>query len=158
LAHRRHRGRRRRLRRRSSGRPHVGHIDERASAPALVTGQRNGGALSATLDAVLVRSDGWTRVDKRHGGAGRRYDDFRLSVAGLRQVRAALARLPERQPHSSAAIGRGASYLLRYRGVTHYAVADAVSRAMRPTIDARQAISDGGGRFGRVTEVTQAPA
>jgi hypothetical protein len=127
-------------------------------APVLVTGQRNGGALSATLDAVLVRSDGWTRLDERHGGAGRRYDDFRLSAPALRRLRAALASLPERQPRSTAATGRGASYLLRYRDVTYYAVADAVPRAMRPAIDALQAIIDGGGRSGHVTEVTQAPA
>jgi hypothetical protein len=97
----------------------------------LVSGQRNGGALSATLDAVLVRADGWTRLDKRHGGAGRRYDDFRLRADAMRRLRAALARLPARPPHDAAATGRGASYLLRYRGTTYYAVADAVPRSMR---------------------------
>jgi hypothetical protein len=126
-------------------------------APVLVSGQRNGGALSATLDAFLVRTDGWTRVDKRHGGAGRRYDDFRLRADALRRLRAALARLPARPPRDSAATGRGASYLLRYRETTYYAVADKVPRALRPTIDALQAIIDGGGRGGRVSEVQQAP-
>jgi hypothetical protein len=126
-------------------------------APVLVSGQRNGGALSATLDAVLVRADGWTRLDKRHGGAGRRYDDFRLRADAMRQLRAALARLPARPPHDAAATGRGASYLLRYRGTTYYAVADAVPRALRPAIDALQDIIDGGGRSGRVREVRQAP-
>lgn len=124
-------------------------------APVLVSGQRNGGALSATLDAVLVRADGWTRLDKRHGGAGRRYDDFRLRADAMRRLRAALARLPARPPHDSAATGRGASYLLRYRGMTYYAVADAVPRALRPAIDALQDIIDGGGRSGRVHEVHQ---
>jgi hypothetical protein len=124
-------------------------------APVLVSGQRNGGALSATLDAVLVRADGWTRLDKRHGGAGRRYDDFRLRGDAMRRLRAALARLPARPPHDAAATGRGASYLLRYRGVTYYAVADAVPRALRPAIDALQDIIDGGGRSGRVREVHQ---
>jgi hypothetical protein len=127
-------------------------------APVLVSGQRNGGALSATLDAVLVRADGWTRLDKRHGGAGRRYDDFRLRADAMRRLRAALARLPARPPHDAAATGRGASYLLRYRGTTYYAVADAVPRALRPAIDALQDIIDGGGRSGRVTEVRQAPS
>jgi hypothetical protein len=126
-----------------------------ARAPVLVSGQRNGGALSATLDAVLVRADGWTRLDKRHGGAGRRYDDFRLRADAMRRLRAALARLPARPPHDAAATGRGASYLLRYRGITYYAVADAVPRALRPTIDALQDIIDGGGRSGRVREVHQ---
>jgi hypothetical protein len=126
-----------------------------ARAPVLVTGQRNGGALSATLDAVLVRTDGWTRLDKRHGGAGRRYDDFRLRADAMRRLRAALARLPARPPHDAAATGRGASYLLRYRGITYYAVADAVPRALRPAIDALQDIIDGGGRSGRVREVHQ---
>jgi hypothetical protein len=126
-----------------------------ARAPVLVSGQRNGGALSATLDAVLVRADGWTRLDKRHGGAGRRYDDFRLRADAMRRLRAALARLPARPPHDAAATGRGASYLLRYRGITYYAVADAVPRALRPAIDALQDIIDGGGRSGRVREVHQ---
>jgi hypothetical protein len=126
-----------------------------ARAPVLVSGQRNGGALSATLDAVLVRADGWTRLDKRHGGAGRRYDDFRLRGDAMRRLRAALARLPARPPHDAAATGRGASYLLRYRGITYYAVADAVPRALRPAIDALQDIIDGGGRSGRVREVHQ---
>jgi len=127
-------------------------------APVLLTGQRNGGALSATLDAVLVRTDGWTRLDKRHGGAGRRYDDFRLRADAMRRLRAALARLPARPPHSAAATGRGASYLLRYRGTTYYAVADAVPRTLRAAIDALQDIIDGGGRAGHVTEVRQAPS
>jgi hypothetical protein len=127
-------------------------------APLLVTGQRNGGALSATLDAVLVRADGWTRLDERHGGAGRRYDDFRLRADAMRRLRAALARLPARPPRSAVATGRGASYLLHYRGTTYYAVADAVPRALRPAIDALQDIIDGGGRAGRVTEVRQAPS
>jgi hypothetical protein len=126
-------------------------------APVLVTGQRNGGALSATLDAVLVRADGWTRLDKRHGGAGRRYDDFHLSAGALRRLREALARLPSSPPHSSAATGRGASYLLRYRRTTYYAVADAVPSSLRPAISALQDIIDGGGRAGYVTEVQQAP-
>lgn len=126
-----------------------------ARAPVLVSGQRNGGALSATLDAVLVRADGWTRLDKRHGGAGRRYDDFRLRADAMRRLRAALARLPARPPHDAATTGRGASYLLRYRGITYYAVADAVPRALRPAIDALQDIIDGGGRSGRVREVHQ---
>jgi hypothetical protein len=126
-----------------------------ARAPVLVSGQRNGGALSATLDAVLVRTDGWTRLDKRHGGAGRRYDDFRLRADAMRRLRAALERLPARPPHDAAATGRGASYLLRYRGITYYAVADAVPRALRPAIDALQDIIDGGGRPGRVREVHQ---
>jgi hypothetical protein len=127
-------------------------------APVLVSGQRNGGALSATLDAVLVRADGWTRLDKRHGGAGRRYDDFRLRGDAMRRLRGALARLPARPPHDAAATGRGASYLLRYRGTTYYAVADAVPRALRPAIDALQDIIDGGGRSGGVHEVRQAPS
>jgi hypothetical protein len=127
-------------------------------APVLVSGQRNGGALSATLDAVLVRADGWTRLDKRHGGAGRRYDDFHLRADALRRLRAALARLPASPPRSAGATGRGASYLLRYRGRTYYAIAGAVPRALRPAIDALQSIIDGEGRSGRVTEVRQAPS
>ena len=126
-------------------------------APVLVTGQRNGGALSATLDAVLVRADGWTRLDKRHGGAGRRYDDFHLDASAMRRLREALERLPSSPPRDPAVTGRGASYVLRYRGTTYYAVAGAVPRPLRPAVKALQDIIDGGGRSGHVTEVRQAP-
>jgi hypothetical protein len=126
-------------------------------APVLVTFQRNGG-LAATLDAVLVRADGWTRSDKRYGGAGRRYQDFRLRADTLRQLRAALARLPERPPRAEGGGQRRATYLLRYRGTTYIAHDGAVPRAMRPAVRTLQAIVDGGGRSGRVREVEQAPS
>jgi hypothetical protein len=142
----------------TSGTPSASAKRAATRAPVLVSGQRNGGALSATLDAVLVRTDGSTRLDKRHGGAGRRYDDFRLRADAMRRLRAALARLPARPPRSTTAAGKDASYLLRYRGETYFAVADAVPRALRPAIDALQAIIDGGGRGGPVTEVRQGPS
>jgi hypothetical protein len=126
-------------------------------APVLVTFQRNGG-LAATLDAVLVRADGWTRSDKRYGGAGRRYQDFRLRADTLRQLRAALARLPERPPRAANGVRRAATYVLRYRGTTYVARDGAVPRAMRPAVRTLQAIVDGGGRSGRVREVEQAPS
>jgi hypothetical protein len=126
-------------------------------APVLVTFQRNGGMV-ATLDAVLVRADGWTRSDKRYGGAGRRYEDFRLGADTLRGLRAALARLPARPPERRGGSARGASYLLRYRGLTYFARDGAVPRALRPAVRALQAIVDGAGRSGRVREVRQAPS
>jgi hypothetical protein len=129
-------------------------------APVLVSFQRNGGMV-ATLDAVLVRADGWTRSDKRYGGAGRRYDDFRLRADMLRRLRTALARLPARPPHARQAGGgsaRGASYLVRYRRTTYFARDGAVPRRLRPVVRALQAIVDGDGRSGRVREVRQAPS
>jgi hypothetical protein len=137
--------------------------DEHASprpahrAPVLVTFQRNGGMV-ATLDAVLVRADGSTRSDKRYGGAGRRYDDFRLRADMLRRLRTALARLPARSPHAGHGAARGASYLVRYHGTTYFARDGAMPRALRPVVRALQAIVDGDGRAGRVREVRQAPS
>ena len=123
----------------------------------LVAFQRNGG-LAATLDTVTVRADGSTRSDKRYGGAGRRYDDFRLDPALLRRLRAALARLPARQPSAGSGDRDGDTYLLRYGGRTYWARQGAVPAAMRPAVAALAAIADGAGRSGRVATVRQAPS
>jgi hypothetical protein len=127
-----------------------------ATSAELVNYQRNGG-LAATLDTVSVRADGSTRADKRYGGAGRRFDDFRLSAAVFARLRAALRRLPERAPAVGDGVRLGATYLLRYRGRTYVAKEGAVPAALRPAVDTLDAIANGGGRSGRVHEVTQAP-
>jgi hypothetical protein len=126
-------------------------------AAELVNYQRNGG-LAATLDTVTVRADGTTRADKRYGGAGRRYDDFRLSAAVMARLRAALGRLPARAPAVGDGTRMGATYLLRYRGRTYVAREGAVPAALRPAVATLQAIVEGGGRGGPVHRVTQAPA
>ena len=126
-------------------------------AAELVNHQRNGG-LAATLDTVSVRTDGMTRADKRYGGAGRRFDDFRLSAALVARLRAALERLPGRAPAVGTGIRLGATYLLHYRGRTYVAKQGAVPAALRPAVATLDAIADGGGRGGPVHRVTQAPA
>jgi hypothetical protein len=134
---------------------HRGAVAPRAAE--LVNYQRNGG-LAATLDTVTVRTDGATRADKRYGGAGRRFDDFRLSAAVMARLRAALGRLPVRSPAVGDGMRAGATYLLRYRGVTYVARQGAVPAALRPAICPLDAIADGAGRAGRVHHVTQAPS
>jgi hypothetical protein len=126
-------------------------------AAELVNYQRNGG-LAATLDTVSVRTDGTTRADKRYGGAGRRFDDFQLSTAVMARLRTALERLPGRAPAVGTGIRLGATYLLRYRGLTYVAKQGAVPAALRPAVATLDAIADGGGRGGRVQHVTQEPA
>ena len=126
-------------------------------AAELVNFQRNGG-LAATLDTVNVRTDGMTRADKRYGGAGRRFDDFRLSATVMARLRTALQRLPGRVPAVGTGIRLGATYLLRYRGRTYVAKQGAVPAALRPAVATLDAIADGGGRGGPVHGVTQAPA
>jgi hypothetical protein len=126
-------------------------------AAELVNYQRNGG-LAATLDTVSVRTDGSTRADKRYGGAGRRYDDFRLSTPFMARLRAALRRLPARAPAVGDGMRLGATYLLRYRGRTYVAKQGAVPSALRPAVATLDAIADGGGRGGPVHRVTQAPS
>jgi hypothetical protein len=126
-------------------------------AAELVNYQRNGG-LAATLDTVSVRSDGTTRADKRYGGAGRRFDDFRLSATAMARLRTALERLPSRAPAVGTGVRLGATYLLRYRGRTYVAKQGAVPAALRPAVATLDAIADGGGRGGPVHHVTQAPA
>ena len=107
---------------------------------------------------MTVRADGATRADKRYGGAGRRFDDFRLSAAVMARLRAALERLPAARPPSATASRLGATYLLRYRGRTYVAKQGAVPAALRPAVATLDAIADGGGRGGPVHHVTQAPA
>jgi uncharacterized protein YceK len=126
-------------------------------AAELVNDQRNGG-LAATLDTVSVRTDGSTRADKRYGGAGRRFDDFRLSAPVMARLRAALGRLPAREPAVGDGLRAGATYLLRYRGITYVAKQGAVPAALRPAVATLDAIADGAGRAGPVHHVTQAPS
>jgi hypothetical protein len=126
-------------------------------AVELVNYQRNGG-LAATLDTVTVRTDGATRADKRYGGAGRRFDDFRLSAPVMARLRAALGRLPARTPAVGDGLRAGATYLVRYRGITYVARQGAVPAALRPAVSTLDAIADGAGRGGPVHHVTQAPS
>jgi hypothetical protein len=126
-------------------------------AAELVNYQRNGG-LAATLDTVSVRTDGSTRADKRYGGAGRRFDDFRLSAPVMSRLRAALGRLPAREPAVGDGLRAGATYLLRYRGITYVAKQGAVPAALHPAVATLDAIADGAGRAGPVHHVTQAPS
>jgi len=142
----------------------VGPAGREAAAPArphaaaeLVNYQRNGG-LAATLDTVSVRADGSTRADKRYGGAGRRFDDFRLSALVMARLRSALRRLPARAPAVGDGTRLGATYLVRYRGRTYVAKEGAVPAALRPAVDTLDAIANGGGRGGPVHHVTQGPA
>jgi hypothetical protein len=126
-------------------------------AGELVNYQRNGG-LAATLDTVSVRTDGSTRADKRYGGAGRRFDDFRLSAPAMARLRAALRRLPARIPAVGDGLRAGATYLVRYRGRTYVARQGAVPATLRPAVATLDAIADGAGRGGPVHHVTQAPS
>ena len=129
-----------------------------AAAAELVNYQRNGG-LAATLDTVSVRADGATRADKRYGGAGRRFDDFRLSATvdgapARRRWSACRAARPPSAPASA------------WARPTSCATAGAPtwpSRAPCPppcvaAVATLDAIADGGGRGGPVHHVTQAPA
>ena len=136
---------------------HAGAPARRRQAPELVNYQRNGG-FAATLDTVTVRIDGSTRADKRYGGAGRRFDDFRLSAPVTARLRVALHRLPARIPAVGDGMRAGATYLLRYRGRTYVAKQGAVPGALRAAVGTLDSIADGAGRAGRVHHVTQAPS
>jgi hypothetical protein len=112
-------------------------------APELVNYQRNGG-LAATLDTVSVRTDARTRADKRYGGAGRRFDDFRLSAPVMARLRAALRRLPSRVPAGGGA-AHGYTYLLHYGDRTLAARQGALPARGRAAFTTLDALVDGGG-------------
>jgi hypothetical protein len=130
---------------------------ERPRSPELVAFQRNGG-FTATLDTVTVRADGTTRSDKRYGGAGRHYYDFRMRPAVFQRLRADLERLPARVPDVGTGDRQGATYLVRYHGRTYAARSGAVPTALRPVIATLDSVADGAGRGADVHEVVQAPS
>ena len=136
---------------------HAGALARSRQAPELVNYQRNGG-FAATLDTVTVRIDGSTRADKRYGGAGRRFDDFRLSAPLMSRLRVALHRLPHRIPAVGDGMRAGATYLLRYRGRTYVAKQGAIPGVLRGAVGTLDAIADGAGRAGPVHHVIQAPS
>lgn len=127
------------------------------ATPVLVFFQRNGG-LAATLDALTVRTDGRTRLDKRNGGGGRRFEDFRLAPALLARLKRRLAKLPARLP-SSARAGRpkGATYLVRVGRRSVGFREGAVPAPMRSLVATLNGVVDGDGRSGRSTGVRQGP-
>jgi hypothetical protein len=136
----------------------AGHGGAAPRAPQLVFFQRNGG-LAATLDAVTIRTDGAAHYEKRYGGAGGRFDDFRLSAPMLTRVRAGLARVPARlRDAGRRGMTGGATYILRYRGRSYAVREGAVPRPLRPVVAALDDVLDGSGRSGRVRSIRQAPA
>jgi len=114
---------------------------KRIAAPVLVAFQRNGG-LAATLDALVIRTDGSARLDKRYGGAGRRFEDFRLTRGLLGRLRGLLDALPSRLAEAGGSTPNGA----RYHGRGISAVEGAVPRNAERAFAALNAIVDGAGR------------
>jgi hypothetical protein len=124
------------------------------TAATLVFMQRNGG-LAATLDTVTVRSDGSVRLERRYGGAGGRFTDFRIRSADLRRVRARVdsARLADPGPPHGSADAHGYTYIVRGAGHTVTAVAGAVPTRLRPLVTILDGILDGDVRRESVSEV-----
>jgi hypothetical protein len=115
-------------------------------APQLVFFQRNGG-LAATLDTVTVRRDGAAHQEKRYGGAGGRFEDYRLSAAMLARVRAGLARAaPATAGQGGPGREHGATYLLRFDGRAYTVHEGGVPQALRPVVAALEDVLDGLGR------------
>ena len=128
----------------------------RKPAPPLVSFQRNGG-LAATLDKLTVSAKGTARLDKRYGGAGRRYEDFALTPSALARLRADLRRLPAHLKATGTPTPQGATFILRYGRSTYTAQEGAIDRAARPAFALLSALVDGSGR-GRLTrELRQGP-
>lgn len=87
--------------------PAAGH------APPLVVLNRAVGT-DPMVDTIELRSDGRVRVGRLRGGAGARFDRFRLGAAELRRLRRDLARLPDSTPPTSAHPNRW-QYTVTYR-------------------------------------------
>jgi hypothetical protein len=114
-------------------------------AATLVFMQRNGG-LAATLDTVAVRTDGSVHLERRYGGAGGQFTDFRLRSADLRRLKARMgaARLADPGRPYGRAQAHGYTYILRGEGHTDTALAGAVPRRLRPLVTMLDAVLDDG--------------
>jgi hypothetical protein len=122
-----------------------GRAPERPAAPELVFLQRNGG-LAATLDTVSVRADGSVRLERRYGGAGGRFTDFRLREKDLGRVARLVssARLSRPGPGHGTALSHGYTYIVRRGSATATALQGAVPLRMRPLVKMLDDILDGG--------------
>jgi hypothetical protein len=111
----------------------------------LLAVQRLGGKV-ATSETLTVRRDGAATLDRRHGGAGRRTERFRITSERMRLIRRALARVhahAHRQPPDDL---ERVTYTLWASGHSLRTHAGALDPRERTLFRALDGVIDGQGR------------
>jgi hypothetical protein len=130
-----------------------GETERRAAATAhpassspgrLLALQRLGGEV-ATSETLYIDRNGAASLDRRHGGAGRRVEHFRIAHERMRVIRRALGRLRARPPRERADDPALVTYTLWAAGRS-YRVQQGHMERGRPLFRALDGVIDGQGR------------
>jgi hypothetical protein len=116
----------------------------RPASGRLLALQRLGGAV-ATSETLYVDRDGAAALDRRHGGAGRRVEHFRITRERMRVIRGALERLQAHPPRERADDPARVTYTLWAGGQGYRAQRGRTGRG-RPLFRALDGVIDGQGR------------
>jgi hypothetical protein len=108
----------------------------------LLAVQRLGGVV-ATSETLFVHRDGTAMLDRRHGGAGRRVERFRITPERLRVIRRGVAELraypPRERPDDPARV----TYTLWAAGRSYRAQQGVMERRERPLFRALESVING---------------
>jgi hypothetical protein len=107
--------------------------------------QRLGGKV-ATSETLTVDLDGAATLDRRHGGAGRRTEHFRITPERMRVIRRALERLQAEPPRDRADDPARVTYTLWASGHSYLAQEGRVARQARSLFHALDGVIDGEAR------------
>lgn len=111
----------------------------------LLAVQRLGGKV-ATSETLLLERDGAATLDRRHGGAGRRTEHFRITQGRMSLIRRALARLQARPPKDPPDDLTKVTYTLWASGRSYRTHEGRVDRRERPLFRALDGVIDGQAR------------
>ncbi len=107
--------------------------------------QRLGGKV-ATSETLTVDLSGAATLDRRHGGAGRRTERFRITPERMSVIRRALARLQAHPPHERGDDPARVTYTLWASGHSYQAQEGLLERRERPLFRALDGVIDGEAR------------
>ena len=119
-----------------------------AASPApdrLLALQRLGGVV-ATSETLYVERDGAASLDRRHGGAGRRVEHFRITRARMAVIRRGLERLRAHPPREYADDPDRVAYTLWASGHSYRAQPGRMDRREQRLFRALEGVIDGQAR------------
>ena len=119
-----------------------------AASPApdrLLALQRLGGVV-ATSETLYVERDGAASLDRRHGGAGRRVEHFRITRERMAAIRRGLERLRAHPPREYADDPDRVAYTLWASGHSYRAQPGRMDRREQPLFRALEGVIDGQAR------------
>lgn len=117
----------------------------RPASGRLLAVQRLGGAV-ATSETLIVERDGSATLDRRHGGAGRRVERFRITPERMGAIRRALQRVRAHPPQERAEDPDRVTYTVWASGRSYRAQQGLMSRRAQPLFRALEGVIDGQGR------------